>query len=359
MSTIPEVEGMVSYRSFPEAVREYLKLCRVKEGEKVVILTVSVYDEELINAYKNAITELGADCVQMVLPNKVKNNRLTTPLNVSRLAVDMLKRAAMIIRVDSESPYLTVPPPFSMYSDEMVEILKSGARWLDMMLKHPRINLLRLFPDEDLIRRTKAGREVMARAKSMRIISEAGTDLIIDKTGRKAAGQYGIVDTPGRWDNSGFGLVSSGPKEDGVNGTLVINTNDYLLPLDRDVIEPIKCTIKDGYITRIEGGFSAKLLRRWFENWKDPESYGISHVGWGTQFKAVWRESRLFCVADAESYPGVMQIAFGSNFFDAPVEDCGVGGTRHAASHIDIDCLGMDYYCDDVLVVEKGNIVHP
>jgi 2,5-dihydroxypyridine 5,6-dioxygenase len=129
---------------------------------------------------------------------------------------------------------------------------------------------------------------------------------------------------------------------------LILESGDYILKLQRDVVDPVKITFKDGYAKKIEGGFTAKLLQRWFDRWEDPEVYGVAHVGWGTHKEgAVWTDSLYFCVADAESYPGVMQI--------------GVGATsdRPSLGHCDIECRHCNIYLDNELIVKDGEIVNP
>jgi 2,5-dihydroxypyridine 5,6-dioxygenase len=101
------------------------------------------------------------------------------------------------------------------------------------------------------------------------------------------------------------------------------------------------------------------MLNRWLASWKDEQSYGVSHIGWGTNDSAVWLDSNYFCFADAESYYGVMQIALGSNIFDTPLPNYGLGGKNTAVSHTDIECLNTDFYLDEEIIVKDGDIVHP
>jgi 2,5-dihydroxypyridine 5,6-dioxygenase len=348
-----------------------LKLQKIREGERVIVLTPHVYDKYTLDAYMVALCNMNAQFLHVIVPpvtksgDSVRARRLVAP--TSRLLVDALKCADMVIQVETTFGGRTGKhkmivsagiPYISMYSDEYLETLKAGKRWLDVMVDE--INFRRLFPSPDLIRRTRVGAEMMQKAKTIRIASKAGTDLTLSKDGRKGHAQCGVADEQGRWDNWGFSMVSCAPIEDSANGVLVLDTGDYSLDLDRDVTEPVKMTLKDGKIRKIEGGFTATVLRRWFEAWKDPESYGTSHIGWGTNIEtAVWTESGLFCVADAESYAGMMLIAFGSNFFDSPAKLCGMGGKRKTASHHDIGLLHHDFYLDGELVCKEGKIVHP
>lgn len=347
--------------SLTKTIEEALKLSNIKENEKVILVSSHVLDEKLLERFEIALNNLEADFFTCKLPPRAKGKVMIGP--VGSLAIDVFERVDIVVDVFSVWPP-QVPCALDMPTERLHEILKSGTRWLTFMIPMPEVNLRRLFPSEAMIKRTYSGAKLMQEAETIRITSEYGTDLTLNKKGRKGHAQVGIVDTPGRWDNFGFGLVAAGPIEDSANGTLVLNTNDYIQEaggVDRAVTEPIRCTITNGHITKIEGGTTASLLRKHLAKYEDNESYGVSHIGWGTHEGAVWIDSTtFFCIADAESYLGNMQIAFGSNTFPpSPAEYCGIEGKRECSSHIDFDLLEHDFYLDDELIVRKGKIVNP
>jgi 2,5-dihydroxypyridine 5,6-dioxygenase len=355
------VKGLTS---LTETIEEALKLSKIKENEKTILVSSHIYDEKLLEKFEIALNNLGADFFTCKLPPNVKGKRLMGP--AGSLALCAFKEADIVIDVISIWPP-QVPSALMMPRKELRDILESGTRWLTFMIPMPEVNLRRLFPSEAMIKRTYSGAKLMQEAETIRITSDHGTDLTLNKKGRNGHAQAGVADKPGRWDIFGFGIVATAPIEDSANGTLVINTNDYIQEaggMDMAVAEPVRCTIKDGYVTKIEGGSIASLLRRHLANYGNKESYGVSHIGWGTHEGAVWIDSGpLFCIADAESYLGNMQIAFGSNIFPpSPAEHCGgvVGwGKRESPSHIDLDLLEHDFYLDDELIVRKGIIVNP
>lgn len=61
----------------------------------------------------------------------------------------------------------------------------------------------------------------------------------------------------------------------------MLDIGDILLPFKTYVREKITLEIEAGMITRIHGGFDAEYLRDYMAYFKDPEVYGISHIGWG------------------------------------------------------------------------------
>jgi len=235
-----------------------------------------------------------------------------------------------------------------LYSDAHNEALKEGARTL--MIEEPVEVLRRLFPCEEVKKRTINGANLLDNGKILKITSDAGTNLTMSKEGRLANAQYGISDVKGRWDHWPSGLVAYAPVEGTAEGTLVVDIGDILLPLGRYVQSPIKITIREGNIVKFEGGLDAKLLQCNFEIAKEKNAYQVSHIGWGTDHRALWNSIGLRFwkgggSMDSESYYGNMQIAFGSNFM------FGLKGENVCKFHFDIPCRGHSFYVDNQLVV--------
>jgi hypothetical protein len=88
------------------------------------------------------------------------------------------------------------------------ELLMSGTRSLSNTLDE--VALRRLWPTKEIINRNFEGTKMMEEAKTLRIISKAGTDLKVDKTGRQAHFQCSLANVPGRWDNADYGRVDCG-----------------------------------------------------------------------------------------------------------------------------------------------------
>ena len=352
--------------SYVDLVLDMLKLSKVKEGERVALLTGQTFNRRKVKAFTGALGAICVDALRIISLPKTKNKNLTT--SAGPFTYDTLKNADMVINIYdiSVAPvhavlFMPAPPPLSMYSDEFIDILKSGTRWLDIMISE--VQMRRLWPSHDVMERAYKGAEILKKADTIRITSKAGTDLTMSKMGRKGVCEVGVSDVPGRWDAFGFGAVLCAPLENSANGTLVLDVGDYIVGIGRDVTEPVKCVVEHGLITKIKGGFTAKILEMAFASPRNSEAYGVAHVGWGTHDKAVWIDSGQFSIADAASYYGhhgsVMQIAFGRNFYDSPVKNSGLGGTRRVPFHCDISLLKHDIYLDDEPMIRNGEIVHP
>jgi 2,5-dihydroxypyridine 5,6-dioxygenase len=329
---------------------EELKLCNVREGE-----TVLVYGDVLTPPHRMAVCvaaaqSLGAQPVQMVVSttapevmpfgprsDKIKEGLVLNSWVAADIVIDMVTASGQ------------------GFSQVMEEATKAGTRVLRVM--EPDDCLKRLMPTPELRARSLAGGKVMEAGHTLRVTSEAGTDLILDKAGRPAMVQYGMADVAGRWDHWPSGTVSCAPLEDKVEGVLRVNVGDILLPLGRYASEPITIEVRDGRIVDIRGdSLDVFLLRDWFASWKDPNAYVISHAGWGTLKNTLWHRmdlkwAELGGLADAEFRWGKVTIAFGSNMGH------GFQGRNDSRAHIDICCLNCNLYVDDQLIVEKGEII--
>jgi 2,5-dihydroxypyridine 5,6-dioxygenase len=334
-----------------EIFKKVLSHCAVKEGEKAVVLEVMSgppVDRETSTSLLHALEDFGAEYSMVLVPQKTTDYHR-----------DMLKQADIVFKLGG-----TPGTGFSIYNSRDVKgILNSGTRVLTISnyMLTDEATLRRLLPTEDHIRRTFEGAERLKKAETIKVTSPAGTNLTMNKLGRPAHRQCGAANEAGIWDSYGFGLVMCCPLENSANGTLVIDVGDLFNSPRLYVTELVRCAVKDGYITKIEGGFSAKFLDKWLSSWNDEESYGISHIGWGTHRGAIWWGTpwvgtdwykQGITGADIESYYGNMLIAFGASpSFPEPA------GTRAAPSHIDIGMLNCDFILDDELITSKGKIM--
>ncbi len=325
--------------------KKHLELCKVKEGETIILFNDTEFNEQYPAAYLAAARELGAEVFLMTFPTDLDKKAFS-----SKAILNAWKSADMIIGMTSFAGIKW------LYSDAHNEALKAGARTL--MVHEPVEILRRLFPCEEVRQRSINGAKLLDKGKTLRITSDAGTDLTMSKEGRPAVPSYGISDIKGRWDHWPAGLVACAPVEGTAEGTLVVDIGDILLPLSRYVQSPIKLTIREGNIVKFEGGFDAKLLQNYFEAAKEKNAYQVSHIGWGTEHRAQWHSMGLTFwegggVMDAESYYGNMLIAFGSNF------TLGFRGKNACRFHFDIPCRNHSFYVDNQLVVDKGVIIPP
>ncbi len=239
------------------------------------------------------------------------------------------------------------------YSDLNSEALKAGARVL--MVQEPPDVLIRLMPLKETITRGLNGARLIQAAKSIHVFSSDGTDLVMNKEGRKGGYQCGFVDEPGRWDHWPSAMVDCAPLEDSASGTLVVRQGDAIIGMGlwQHAKEEIRFTFENGRINKIEGSADAKRLSELLEEAGDDGSYRLAHAGWGIEKRADWS----YVGMDSESFYGNVTIALGRNIFDTPHEHSGFGGKNRAKIHFDMCLLRKSLALDNQIVIDRGQFV--
>jgi 2,5-dihydroxypyridine 5,6-dioxygenase len=340
----------VSDHTMVEAWTKVLTLSRLTKGQTVTILTAPDTHPQTLATAIAAASALGAIVNRLDLPPVNAEKSLSpdklayvgsTPLTGNSVAMAALMASDLVIDL-----------MLLLFSPEQHEILKSGTKIL-LAIEPPEI-LARLVPTEEDRARVLAAAERLQAARQMHVTSAAGTDLHCKLGDYPLLKEYGFVDEPGRWDHWPSGFLATWPNEASVNGKIVLDRGDILLPMKSYVQDPIEMTVKSGYVTRIEGGLDADLLNDYMEAFKDPESYAISHIGWGLQKRARWSVLGLY---GRESSIGMDARAFAGNFLFSLGPNTEAGGTRDTPCHIDIPMRHCTVSLDGNAVVRNGKVV--
>ncbi|SRR6266571_6468284 len=329
-------------------ITRLFKLSKLVEGETVLVFKNPVFSGASVtegrppahywDAFQIAAESMGARTIGIDIPSGAMKTGTGMEEFFSGMG-DIMKKANLIVNSD-------------LYQTVHNEALKAGAR--SIMIGGPTTGQFRLAPTPEIKRLSLKGAAFLQSGKRLRITSKHGLDLTFDKTGRKGQAGYGAADEPGRWDNTQCGQVGCAPLEDSANGTLVIAPGDGLIPLAMFAVEPIRCQVKDGKITKFESTDGVGKMFEWFlKKFDDSRSLSTSHVGWCTNAGANWAAGFVERNGmDWETKYGQTLLAFGSNIMDSPAKLCGLGGKNDAASHFDIGMRNVSFHVDDELVVD-------
>ncbi|MGQ0568823.1 MAG: hypothetical protein ACT4P5_04715 [Armatimonadota bacterium] len=315
-----------------------LELCNLTPGELCVVVTDTAFNPISAAACLGAALNLGAEAYQMILPY---SHRL--PGKSLRGA---WKDADLVVCMTTHRLH---------YRDEIREALGNGLRMLTAV--EPIHSLQRLKGDHDVIRRTKAGARLLDEARTIRVTSDVGTDLVMDKTGRPGFALYGVADEPGHVDFWGAGMATAAELEGSLGGRLVLNTGDVVFHLGRYVEHPVTITFREGQAVNFEGGLDAFLLENFLRSFKDPKALMGGHMAWGTDHRAQWYAPTVqFPDAgagglDIESYYGNVQIEIGSN------NDIAFKGENDTAAHLGLCMLNCNLFLDGHQVIDHGEFV--
>jgi 2,5-dihydroxypyridine 5,6-dioxygenase len=215
--------------------------------------------------------------------------------------------------------------------------------------EHPEA-LERMRPDAALEARVRAAAKMLRGAKRMRVTSAAGTDLDVDMAGASTVGVWGWTDRPGTLAHWPGGLVVSFPKSGAVNGTLALDRGDVNLTFKRYLAEPVRLTLEQDYVTRIEGeGADAEMMRAYLAAWGERNAYAVSHVGFGMNPLARYEALAMY---DQRDTNGTELRAVAGNFLFSTGANEFAG--RHTAGHFDIPVMRTTIAVDNTVVVREG-----
>ncbi len=330
--------------------REVLGLCRVKAGENIAVLTGENSLPQNIDMAVRASVALGAKVCRIDVPPGDASGAFgqradvgVTPLTGHRVVVETLKKVDMVLDLMG-----------LLHSPEQLEILAAGTRML--LVIEPPDMLARMIPTTDDKRRVQAAQKCLKAAKIMRVTSKAGTDLTMPLGQFPTLAQWGYADEPGHWDHWPSSFVATWPNEESSQGRVVIDAGDILLPFKFYVQSKIALDVRDGFITRVDGGFDAKYLRKHLESYNDPAAFGIAHVGWGLHPKASWGALGL---RDKAQSHGMDSRSFAGNFLFSTGPNAEAGGSNHSPCHIDIPMADCSVSLDGEPMTIDGVLVAP
>ena len=157
--------------------RHVLSLCRLREGERVLVLGA----EAGRNHYKSVALQVAREMGGAAAYLEVEN-----PNRLPGAAVAALRGTDLLIDLShAHDPILRQLGP-------------DGTRTL-VVLEPPEI-LERMLPQEGDKARVQKAQACIKGARRMRVTSDAGTDFEVSLGELKGNCQYGFADEPGHWD---------------------------------------------------------------------------------------------------------------------------------------------------------------
>jgi 2,5-dihydroxypyridine 5,6-dioxygenase len=306
----------------------------IKAGTRVAILSETQSRPVLIQLSDLALHNLLANYCMISMPTPkqsapvpVKSTGTSWAIQNNRAVIEALKLVEVIVDCTVEG---------LIHAPEWPEIESAGTRLLVICNEHPEI-LERLEPKAELGPKVALGVQMLREAKTMHVMSKAGTDLMIDLQDAPCGGTAGFGTHPGavaHWPG-GLCLAFPGPKT--VNGRIVMDIGDMNLTFKTFLTSQIDFKVENDFITNIKGdGIDALHLREYLESWDDPNAYGFSHVGWGMNKAAKWVSAALYDKRDMQAVEfralagsfmwstGANQYAgrFTQGHFDLPMRNC-------------------------------------
>lgn len=328
---------------------EVLGLCAVAPGAQVAVLSEGDLAQAYSEAFLRAATALGGDAVRV---NVAAAATAGAEARMADLAPSALAQDARAMRTLKEAD-LVIDLMLLLFSREQIEIQRAGARML--MVVEPFEVLRRLRPTAAMRARVEAAERRLHAAQHLRFTNAAGTDVTYELeplNGPPPAcilTEYGYTDTPGRWDHWPSGFLATTGTTTGVEGRVVMDAGDIVLPWKAALSAPISFGIRDGRVTAIEGGAEARRLREYIEGFDDARAYAVSHIGWGLNEAAEWRVDVPGIGMDARAYYGNVLFSTGPN--------TEFGGDNDTRCHLDLPMRNCSLWLDGEPILARGAVL--
>jgi leucyl aminopeptidase (aminopeptidase T) len=314
-----------------------LKLVRdvlgVRSGESVLIYGDTSNDLRVMEATAEAAYSLGAEPVTIRYETRTRPGlEPPKPLSAAMCASDVI--------IEYTTSYILYTKAFwdAVNRGNVRYIILTGMD-VDMMV--------RCISRVDYVKMVQLGErlvELTKNASKFRVTSPAGTDLqvAIDKEMVRHSGR--IIKEPSiQWATMG-GQASFAPIWGSANGTVVFD--GCIWPPDEINVlrEPVKLTVKDSLIVKIDGGAQATMFERWLRSLDDPHMFDLVHISYGFN-------------------PGVKRIS-GRILEDERVFggiEMGIGSYRGrpAKGHTDGVMLNPSIWLDGNQIEDSGKYVEP
>ncbi len=328
--------------------RKQFELCNVKRGETIAVISDLGTRREYIMAAFAAADDLGADIYEMCVNFVPGWTKVGVPtIGQCKGTLEAAKKADLIV-------IFHVP----LFASWLKEVRAGGTR-VQMIIDAPD-DLEQLMAPPGIKDAVLHAHQRLAKTREVRVVSDAGTDFHYRCGDYPVMSQYGFADQPGRFDHWGAGHVHTFPNEGSANGTVVIQPGDIIiLPYCRYVQDAIRLEIRDGHITKLEGGLDAKLMKDWLDDNKtgpdDRDPYAISHLGWGMNPQARWYGIALN--GDSPERSRAAARVFPGNFLFSTGPNSEGGGKRRTRGHYDVPMRDCTVILDNEVIIDKGRLV--
>jgi hypothetical protein len=103
--------------------------------------------------------------------------------------------------------------------------------------------------------------KALDNASEVRVTTPAGTDVTLSVEGREAYAEDGKSWLPGEWSDLPVGEIRISPVTWSTNGTIVFEGTMDLVTEAIIPERPVTVTVRDGFVTKVEGGKEAAMLR--------------------------------------------------------------------------------------------------
>ena len=315
----------------------------VQPGETVVLTADYESCEAVLRAVEASVREAGATVMTVTVPTPGSVGKAADPdLPIAPLTAAL---CACDVWIEFNHQWLLSSTPFEKAAAENEKL-----RYMclvdfneDLMIRtigHVETPQLQVF--------MRKVAELTRNAKTMRVTTPAGGDVSfeIDPV-HYVACDCGDATSPAI--HMLTGQINVVPRFGSINGTIVFD-GSVTPPFGHAPAQPIRLTVRDGIIQKVEGGEEAAVYEQYLRSFNDPGMLKMAHISYGFNPGARLTGN----IVEDERVWGATEWGIGYvSDIDAP--PCG----QDAVSHSDGICLNSSVWLDGVQIMDKGEIVLP
>ncbi|NQU04370.1 MAG: aminopeptidase [Syntrophaceae bacterium] len=238
---------------------------------------------------------------------------------------------------------LFAPSTGTAHTECVRRALKQGIKFVGM----PGINIDTLTKGaatadyEEVRRITAAVAQILTKGSEIHVTSDFGTDLTFSGKGRKALELTGVF-KPGSIACFPDGEAPMAPVEGTANGKLVIDSSIHQIGR---VKAPVTMIVEKGFVTTIEGGLDAEILKGILRKRGDKNSFNLGEFAVGTNPAARISND----VSEEKKRLGSIHIALGDNLT--------LGGHSPSVTHIDGVMGSPSLWVDKKQIIDRGKLL--
>jgi aminopeptidase len=197
-------------------------------------------------------------------------------------------------------------------------------------------------------------KNIIDRGQTVRVASQAGTDMEFSIAGRQAIANNGDYRWPGQFGNLPAGEVYVSPSLGSGTGVVVFDGTISTLNGPQIPQAPVRITFKNGFVEKIEGAEAARLVEKTIEEGEavaraignEEQAKNCRHLG---EFGIGINEKAKITgvIIEDEKALKTCHFALGSNYdFDAP-----------AIIHRDMLVMNPSVWVDDEPIMKNGSLL--
>ena len=337
---------MVEYELFNACLKLMRDMFMLQPGETIAITCDTLSDMDVVNATAEAAVAVGAKPLVMKIAAPRADGKGGDIDHPQKALIDGIKACDAWVEYNGKWIF------YSTTYDKITEDENTRPRYMCLVGVNPEFMVRNIGKVDNV----KLGNFILKMeaatkaAKHMRVTSPGGTDVEFDNMpGREFLTADGFC-RPHEIKMM-TGQIAWAPKLETINGTLVIDGSQC--PPIGLCTTPIKITVKNGAVEKIEGGSEAAAFEAWLKSFDDPQMLKVAHLAYGFGPNALLTGD----VVEDERVWGGTEWGFGNVGAVLTIPD--IPGGIPGASHSDGIIMNCSVWLDDVQILDEGKIVGP